>query len=484
MSARFEGFIIMSQFPSRRARVAWVALVGIGAGLGARFAALASPPGPVPTQQAPSESFARIGSVGCSARGCHGAVGKVDPLHGDVYIPDGASTTWTYFDPHARAYAALLEPRSKRIVAKLNASTSRLETDKAHEAKLCLACHASVDPPRTKGNVAIDKGVDCESCHGPAEKWQALHVNKEWLKKSGAEKARDGMSEITSLTGRAQLCVECHVGNRSKGMDMNHDLIAAGHPRLDFEFSAYLAAYPKHWKEPESKPADFEAKAWEIGQASVIKASLDLLKGRAEQIEKPVAPALASAWPEFSESECFGCHHELAKPSWRQAEGRPGRPEWGSWPLAALPALAKRPGGNAIVAENSPLSQLRVEMRKVVPDPVVAAKLAGEASRQVELWIPSLEKARWTQDELAKFAESLAPSSPIRETWDVAAQRAMALEALGRAARDLKASELEQGLRKRVEGMTGLDFWDGFDSPRDGRPGANAEPPKASGAGS
>ena len=55
----------------------------------------------------------------CAARGCHGAVGAVDPAEGDVYIKDGASTTWLNFDPHAQAYDVLLDARSVAIAEKL-----------------------------------------------------------------------------------------------------------------------------------------------------------------------------------------------------------------------------------------------------------------------------------------------------------------------------------------------------------------------------
>ena len=50
----------------------------------------------------------------CAARGCHGAVGPTSPATGDVFIKDGASTTWRYYDPHARGFEVL---RGKRSLA-------------------------------------------------------------------------------------------------------------------------------------------------------------------------------------------------------------------------------------------------------------------------------------------------------------------------------------------------------------------------------
>ena len=47
-------------------------------------------------------------------------------------------------------------------------------------------------------------------------------------------------------------------------------------------------------------------------------------------------------WPEFSEMECFACHHDLTKAdkSWRQERGyqnrRPGNPPWNAAHYAVL----------------------------------------------------------------------------------------------------------------------------------------------------
>jgi hypothetical protein len=271
----------------------------------------------------------------CAARGCHGAVDQVDPSGGNVYIAGGASTTWLQFDPHARAYDVLLEPRSEAIAKRLKGP---LEGKPAHEASLCLSCHATVGPPEPSapGLTHLKDGITCESCHGPAEFWQTSHLDANWMKKTPAAKALEGMTDLSTPGGRARTCVGCHVGDRSRGMDMNHDLIAAGHPRLNFEFSSYLASYPKHWKEKAVDRADFEAKSWAIGQAVTARAVVQLTADRAIA-SKPGAerraPAPEAIWPEFSEYECFACHHGLVKNSPLQVAGRfvgtPGRP--GLW---------------------------------------------------------------------------------------------------------------------------------------------------------
>ena len=79
-------------------------------------------------------------------------------------------------------------------------------------------------------------GVNCESCHGPAQLWLAEHTQYGWNNRPPLEKERLGMRPTRELPERAAVCVGCHVG--PPGRDMNHDLIAAGHPRLNFEFAA------------------------------------------------------------------------------------------------------------------------------------------------------------------------------------------------------------------------------------------------------
>src|SRR5207253_2017930 len=96
----------------------------------------------------------------------------------------------------------------------------------------------------------------------------------------------------------------CHVGGPSEDgrppRDVDHDLIAAGHPRLEFEFSGSLANLPAHWSEKGRNAApDFPARAWAIGQVASAGAALELLGDRARAAEQQ-----SGRWPEFSEYDC------------------------------------------------------------------------------------------------------------------------------------------------------------------------------------
>src|SRR5947209_12736891 len=261
---------------------------------------------PEPERLAPPSKLAgRVQGVGgCAAAGCHNA-----PL-----TPGTAGTeygTWVH-DPHGRAFATLESPLYKGILTRLRGT--------AYTEELCLKCHAT--PTGDGSSLTKDllaDGVGCESCHGPAEKWRTEHYKTSWKGLSADEKANYDFFPTKDLGRRMEKCAECHVGNADK--DVNHDLIAAGHPRLNFEYTAYHHLLtPRHWQEPHERsrtPSDWEAKAWSLGQAATAKAAAELTAARAKLAGQPTHP-----WPEFTEYGCFACHHDL-KPgesgsSWRQ----------------------------------------------------------------------------------------------------------------------------------------------------------------------
>ena len=463
------------------------AVLAIVTGLGAILGVLASPGGASPKAADPSTAESRrIGMNSCGGRGCHGAVGAVKPTEGDVYIKDGASTTWLYFDPHAKAYDVLLDDRSVEIA-------KHLKIPQAHKSDLCLSCHSTTSPPEGI-SPAIDQernGIDCEACHGGAEKWLDAHLDPAWRAKPAAIKARDGLNDLSTPAARAATCVECHVGHRSRGMDMNHDLIAAGHPRLNFEFASYQAAYPKHWKEQHEKarakgeapagPVDFEAKSWAVGQVLTVQAMLELLAARAgvsEDARLKQGPAPEAVWPEFSESECFACHHDLSNPSPFQnpghIKGKAGRLPWQTWPLAMLPDLAKDRDGINLDAPDSPLARLRVEMNRTLPDAKTVADLSGKSVLQLNDLLKSLEAK---PIDVASLMKELASRPPVTgEGWDRRAQQYLALSALIRAAGDLDVPvgpEVEAAIRARLKG---LQFPSKYDSPHGVAPSAAPKP--------
>jgi hypothetical protein len=295
------------------------------------------------------------GSAACSGRGCHGAIAPdaSGPVARNEY------STWARYDKHATAFDALRSRRAKDMAA--NLAPTNADNDfkpiPADQDKRCLACHTT--PEYATGTSAEmrdlqQQGIGCETCHGPALKggdgWLTAHTTDDWKKLSSAEKEKRGMRVLGDFGVQAQVCVGCHVGAPAKdglpARDLNHDLMAAGHPRLIFELSSYQANMPPHWRADKYKSdPGHEAKLWAVGRVEAARASLELLDFRLNDSDK---------WPEFAEAGCFACHASLRpenwdwrhRPGYRDPKVRgPGALPYNTWFSTGLPELAKGVGG-------------------------------------------------------------------------------------------------------------------------------------------
>ncbi|HEX7450099.1 MAG TPA: multiheme c-type cytochrome [Pirellulales bacterium] len=427
--------------------------------------------------------FQRSGS--CAAQACHGDV-RADNVFPEIW--GNELTIWIERDPHAQAFQVLSSARSQAMAKALGLS------EPAYRARQCLVCHSPADAERPPANdLASADGVSCESCHGPAEKWLVAHTLRGWRDKSPAEKARYGMNDTNDLLTRAHSCTPCHVGAAEQpgepGGDVNHDLIAAGHPALKFEFSAYLAKMPKHWDEHALDPARaevfdpaFEARAWAVGQVVSARASLQLLAHRA-------SPAGGSPWPEFAEYNCFACHHDLQPAGWRQAEyasrrqvAPPGLPAWGTWPLPMIGVLAEaRPNRSDDIAAK--LAEVAGQMRSPGADRRQLTAQAAEAAALLERWAAEFGHKKLSAADLAALRAALGTAAPrLAETdWDAAAQFYLAVVALRLADRSSLDSPALVGslhqLRDRLMFPSATPRGDArrYDSPRDFDPRQLAE---------
>jgi len=230
-----------------------------------------------------------IGAGGCASSNCHG--GTTPQAESDSRILANEYATWSVSDKHSRAYKALEDPRGKRMgeILKLDATRD----------KRCTACHVVGSPEKARTD-----GVACEACHGAAEQWLGPHTRAN----SHAESVKAGMIDTKDLAVRAKTCFGCHVGTGDQQVD--HELIAAGHPDLAFELDTFTAGQPTHHR-PEKAAA--RVRAWAVGETL----------GLAESMR------LAAAHPDdFSHFECYQCHHDLRAESWRIQRGygtrRPG----------------------------------------------------------------------------------------------------------------------------------------------------------------
>jgi len=411
-----------------------------------------------PSADRPAHSIPATGVASCSGRSCHGSLEiTTNPISWQTEY-----TLWLGHDPHARAYHVLLEPLSRDIARQLGLKA-------AHTATECLACHVTPRLAMDHGDAELLErerrfGVSCEACHGKADRWIEAHLTDAWRKKSSDEKQHLGMTALADPAVLSKACAGCHVGAPpgagQPARDVNHDLIAAGHPRLAFEMSAFFANLPKHWREPsanrrrESPGEDtaWEARLWAVGQTVSAESALALLQHRAVSKDAP--------WPEFAEYDCASCHHQLITPSARQSSsgGRPGTPPWGTWSFAMAPVLAELTGADVKLAG---LDKLQRSL-SALPPRETAARQAPEALAEMAPLRRRLAEMPLDQPTVTKWLERLTQHSLLleRPSWDRAEQTFLALHALNQAVKD-------ESVRQRLARLAQTRaFPAGYNSPR------------------
>ncbi len=346
----------------------------------------------------------------------------------------------------------------------------------AHTDELCLKCHsvAGVKPAE-----AVIEGVGCGACHGPAEKWLTSHTRPDWKGLSSREKHEQGFVPLQNLVNRTLVCASCHVGDADREVD--HDLIAAGHPRLAFESSSYHhhPDYRRHWEERTPR-GEFAVRSWVVGQAATLRAATDLLRARAERANEK-----AGAWPEFSGYSCSSCHHRV----WREvfstltsSKRTVGLPGWETWSNTAV-GLAGKFCPEVYPEVSTPtlpeLSRLREVMKKRSPDPASVARQARLAAAELDDWLARLQAAEDgppsalpRADTARRFLLELAGNALTEDgkaladpDWDALAANYLGCDAMSRASGPLGIAPLDRAraaLKVPVAGRQRFDKIVGF----------------------
>ena len=369
-----------------------------------------------------------IGTAGCTAASCHGGRSLIG----------GEASAWLARDAaHRRAFDVLFNETSLRMAKQLGLKA-------AHAEARCLACHstAASQPGVVHGErFAVEFGVGCESCHGEAGDWIAKHTERSWRSLSADSKSSLGFRDLHSLTVRAEACAACHVGSPRATVD--HDLIAAGHPRLAFEMSAYHDLLPKHWDaaaELRRDPAQ-QVRLWAIGHAISAKAMSDISVARADFAIKTGATRVI---PDLAEFDCQACHHDLAEPT----HGRPtlrrplGAPRWGSWNVAPARVAAwqsqsafGKDGTNADASLERILNLMEQSRLGAAPADVLLTT-ARQSSRELAAWSRSLDFATTDADQSQQLLQHLLSVESDREwlpTWEGQTQRYLAIVAVNQS---------------------------------------------------
>lgn len=371
-----------------------------------------------------------VGVAGCTAASCHGGKSLIG----------GEASAWLTRDvAHRRAYDVLFNDTSLRMAQQLGLKA-------AHTEARCLACHsttASLHGVEHGERFAIEYGVGCESCHGAAGTWVTRHTERSWRSLSPDSKSALGFRDLRSLTVRAESCVACHVGSPNATVD--HDLIAAGHPRLTFEMSAYHELLPKHWDAAAERQRDpvQELRLWMIGHGVSAKAMSDIAVARAESA---MASGAKQVTPDLAEFDCHACHHDLAEPT----RGRPtlrdplGMPRWGSWTTAPARIAARNSqatfaqDGTAADASLSKLLKLVNQSRLGTTSASVLLPAAQQSSRDLAAWSRSLEFTSADPVQTSQLLHRLLAIESDAEwlpTWDGQTQRYLAIVAAAQSSR-------------------------------------------------
>lgn len=361
------------------------------------------------------------GPGACSSTTCHGSIAPLTTNR----VKQNEYSIWIVRDKHAKAYSALTGTVGERIGA-------ILKLGKSENAPRCLACHA-LDVPVAERARTFDmtEGVSCESCHGPAAAWLGPHTERDWKHEDSVAKL--GMYDTRDIVKRTERCLSCHLGNDQKSVD--HEMIAAGHPDLYFELDSFSAQMPRHWKDNNSEPGQpdgsdawFDMREWATGQAVQLNRALVHLTERTK----------GDVWPEYSEMECYACHHSLvpAEQSWEQARGygnrRPGDPPWNISRYIVLREIVREADeGEAqkldveVMRVNALMSTLNPKREEVAAAATSSAQVAGGIARKLNSMQYNSALALHLLQRISSDSDNISAQG-----WHCAAQAAMAMQSL------------------------------------------------------
>lgn len=246
-----------------------------------------------------------LGVASCASSTCHGSIKP----RNSTKVLQNEYVVWSRLDAHQGAYQTLLSEESIWIAKNLGLPN-------AHEADVCLDCHAdNVASDKRDNRFQISDGVGCEACHGGAESYLMSHTDP---RQSHKDNIADGLYPTDQVETRASLCFSCHVGHEDK--IASHEIMGAGHPRLGFELDTFTILQPAHFVVDEDyQRAKWHADSvtvWALGQIEAGRQSLRLIESHLDT---------GNLFPELSLFDCHSCHHPMSDLKW-QSKNRVGLP--------------------------------------------------------------------------------------------------------------------------------------------------------------
>ena len=395
------------------------------------------------------------GAASCATSNCHGGprpgISQPWARRGSEY------QIWVEDDPHAQSWRTICGNESIAIMRRLNIMQGDKIVDQAGFDN-CLACHNSTqkyDEPRralpshhqhmsssalsnafklasnrthsllpADTNTFLREGIGCSGCHGPSEQWAQTHYQQHWTPHGATNQ---GFVEARDLFVRARMCASCHVGDKDR--DMNHDIIAAGHPTLRYEMATFHAWQPKHWRDSESEDKTYyEAQLWLAGQVAATDASLALLESRTAGAHS------VSEWPELAAYNCASCHHSLGLDNSRSPfrENRSATAMYSQWNNSGIRWVAnyRIETGQATNEDHELIRALDLVTsameRRPAPSPHNVSATVSAARAALAAWLDGQaglqERSIFRSERLGQVIASAAGKRETFRTWESSVQ--------------------------------------------------------------
>ncbi|TWU03752.1 cytochrome c family protein [Neorhodopirellula pilleata] len=406
-----------------------------------------------------------LGAQSCAAASCHGGP-RPGSVHASV-VRSNEYQMWFENDPHAQSWNTFCSPESVAMMQRLDILDADGEITDPAGYDNCLACHNSTPRCEVGTSRAITfrrEGVGCSGCHGPSEQWIGTHSQDEWHEPAVSQ---EGYVPMNDFLARARVCASCHIGDQDR--DMNHDIIAAGHPPLRYDFATYHHRQPKHWRDARSNDAwTYEAQLWLAGQIAATDASLSLLVRRTD-------PVAGHAWPALSSYDCSSCHHSLGFANERsplkslnQGGVQQAVAVASRWNDSGLRFILHSRLQNGIAQEIDyrlldQLDQLRNTMEaSATPDVAVVHEQVVELRRSISHWVNVVYRSispSFTSADLAGLVVDAASRRESYATWESTVQLYLAAV----ASRTVWPGDETTFVAERLR--TGLGYPDHLDTP-------------------
>jgi len=229
-----------------------IALCGAGLAL---MPSLLTPgcPSLLPSAQADGKKWKYYGAATCTGASCHASDKQLKER------PANEFTTWQDKDRHAKAVTGTLW--DTETYPSITDMKEALEIEDVSKSAKCLKCHSTNQPKALQGDkYNFEDGVSCDGCHGPAEGWFKPHTKPHKY----PDMIKLGMWDTRNMHVRATVCVSCH-------LQIDGEIVDAGHPDLTFELYNHLLREPPHWFERQTWSG---VRIWSVGQAVSMKDGL------------------------------------------------------------------------------------------------------------------------------------------------------------------------------------------------------------------